>query len=140
MVFVNLASFDAAKGGNYDKQIPVHGDLSTGIEEAEAVLGVAENGGLPWPVKPSGHPGSEAIDANGQEWDVKSWRSGGRPPFDLNKALLKVKTEIAVKENVIVDIRQLSDKDAWDLYQAIKNAGLEDKVRWWPSQPSTPAP
>lgn len=134
--YIRLAAYDAAKG-DPNKNIPVKGDLSTGLEEADALLGVAESNPdrLPWPVRVSDHPGSEAIDANGQEWDVKSPRSGMRPPFDLAKTIRDIAIELHGKTNVVINDSHMSDSDIQALAEAIRQKGWENNVLWWPKQP-----
>lgn len=106
------------------------------MEEAETLLGTAEAGDLPWPLTPSTDPTYEATDTSGQKWDVKAFRSGMKPPFNVNTALDAIKGEISVGENIIVNNAKLSASDATDLYRAIQGAGLSDHVKWWPTTPS----
>jgi len=139
LLFIAVASYDAAKNGKYStdpqQRVPVKGSLATGIEEAEAVLGALESGQLTWPVRPSGHPGSEVVDSKGQEWDVKAWRSP--LPSDITKLLEKVRLrDIAPGEKIILDDRWLSDDDIKRLYQEIQKKGLGNKFIWWPKQPT----
>ncbi|MBV9691261.1 MAG: hypothetical protein JO202_16295 [Ktedonobacteraceae bacterium] len=135
LAFIAVAAYDGAKGGNYDKRIPISGSLAGGIEEAEAVMGTLENGDLPWPVKPDPSGDAEIIDANGQAWDVKAFRSRN---FDLTKAARKIQIELHSKENVILDTRWLSKEDAWKLYQEVIRRQWGDHVRWWPATPTPP--
>jgi hypothetical protein len=136
IAFVALSSYDPAHKGNYPARTPViDKDLSKRIEEAETLLGAAEAGDLPWPLAPSTDAAYEAIDANGQKWDVKAWRSGLRPPFDANTALNTIKKEVNKGENILINDQYISTADRLALDRAIKSAGLEGNVVWWPDQP-----
>jgi len=135
LVFISLAAYDGAHGGDYAKRIPITGSLAGGIEESQSILGVLENGDIPWPVTPDPSGDAEIIDANGQAWDVKAFRSQN---FNLEKAALKLQIEFHSKENVILDTRWLSKEDAWKLYQKIASKGWSKNVRWWPTTPTAP--
>lgn len=135
-VFIVLSSYDPAHGGNYATRIPIADrNLSKRVEEAETLLGAAEEGKIPWPLTPSTDHRYEATDGNGQKWDVKAWRSGMRPPFNANDALDAIKKEVSQGENVLINDKSLSSIDQRNLNQTIKNAGLEGNVLWWPDQP-----
>jgi hypothetical protein len=136
LVFTALSAYDPAHKGNYPTRTPVADqDLSKRMEEAETLLGAAEAGDLPWPLTPSTDPRYEATDANNQKWDVKAWRSGMKPRFNVNKALTTIQDEVGKGENVLINDTYMSVKDRDDLNQAIKAAGLESHVIWWPVSP-----
>ncbi len=133
-MFVALSSYDPAHGGNYATRTPVADrNLSKRVEEAGTLLGALEEGKIPWPLTPSTDSRYEASDGNGQKWDVKAWRSGMRPPFNVNDALDTIKKEASQGENVLINDTFLSGADHQSLNQAIKDAGLEGNVLWWPS-------
>lgn len=136
MMFISLSAYDPAHGGNYDTRTPVVDiNLAKRMEEAETLLGATEAGDLSWPLTPSTDPAYEATDATGQKWDVKAFRSGVQPPFDVNTALTKIQVEVGNGESIIVNDANLSPSDVADLSRAIANAGLGDHVKWWPQPP-----
>jgi hypothetical protein len=143
--FIALAVYDPAHGGNYSTRKPaVLPDFDLGTTEAEAELGAMEEGLAPWPFTPSLDPRYEGIDANGQAWDVKSFRSidTNGTPFSTKAALKKIQKDVDNNEKVILDDRQLTQKEIDALLETLKKAKLDKEVVWWPTTPTelTPSP
>lgn len=114
---------------------PAHGGRVTSGSRAEAEVGLGlEERGAVQGLRRSTHPGEEFVDALGQRWDVKAFRSRG---FDVTSALRKIRLEmVAGKENVMLDTRHLDPGDLQRLREAVEAAtargDLPLKVLWWP--------
>lgn len=114
---------------------PAHGGRITPGSRAEAEVGLGlEERGAVHGLRRSPHPGEEFRDAANQAWDVKAFRSRG---FDVASAVRKIRMEmLAGKENVMLDLRQLTSADQSALRQAVEQATargeLPLRVLWWP--------
>ncbi|MBK9071570.1 MAG: hypothetical protein IPL79_11280 [Myxococcales bacterium] len=115
------------------------------FEEADAVLAAESQGLIAAPVTRSAHPGADFIDASGQRWDVKAFRSlqflpeqlraAGRPPghngaFTLARALEMIAKEIRIGQKIIIDTRFLSVPDLASLRDAISSGPQRGDVIW----------
>lgn len=118
-----LAS-DPARGGQI---------TATGLREAEVGLEMEEAGALRGPVQRSPHAGTDLVDGNGMQWDVKSYRSAqtGRGRFVAEDALRKLRLEVAGKDGVIIDTKLMSAEDVHSLRALVERAGLGERVKWW---------
>jgi len=84
--------------------------------------------------------GAEFIDeATGIKWDVKSFESyphGHTSPkkgaFTVDRAMTKIQTEFNNGHNVVIDTRNLVEEHVGQLKEAIKEAGVSDKIIWYP--------
>jgi len=98
------------------------------------------------------------VDGEGGDWDVKAPRSRqaiidqirrgaaerGRPEpnidpnrpirgeFNVNDTMTEIRGELAANENVIIDTRNMNAADIASLRQAITDAGLSGRVRFYP--------
>ena len=92
-----------------------------------------EAGALRGPVQRSPHAGTDLVDGNGMEWDVKSYRSAqtGRGRFVAEDALRKLRLEVAGKDGVIIDTKLMSAEDVQSLRALVERAGLGERVKWW---------
>jgi hypothetical protein len=117
---------------------PAHGGKITpgSREEAEAALGLEERGQLSGPVTRSADPSADFVDGAGRPWDVKAFRSsvpGRRGAFDLTKTVTKIRQELRLGENVILDTRNLTSAHTSALKQAVQQlAESGGKVLFWP--------
>jgi|GEM_PF-809911 len=120
-----LAS-DPARGGVINGKAEQERKIGLGAEEAGLIAG-------PIVRDPTG--AAEFIDADGQAWDVKGFRSdfpasaGG---FDIDKDISKVERELAAGHNVIIDTENLSEADLEALRNEIERRGISDRVVYWP--------
>lgn len=120
-----LAS-DPARGGVINGKTEQERKIGLGAEEAGLIAG-------PIVRDPTG--AAEFIDADGQAWDVKGFRSdfpasaGG---FDIDKDISKVERELAAGHNVIIDTENLSEADLEALRNEIERLGILDRVGYWP--------
>ena len=92
----------------------------------EAIVGIAaeEQGLLLGPLRRDPTPAAEFIDKFGQAWDVKaavSRNPRGTHIFNAEVLIKKMKQEISVGENIILDLRKLENNDLLQLYTAIQN-------------------
>ncbi len=138
------SSGDGAGSGSRQQRLdelakdPAHGGkITPGTrEEAEAALGLEEQGALRGPVRRSTNPGEDFVDGAGQSWDVKAFRSqvpGRRGAFNLADAVTKIRQELRLGENVILDTRNMTSGDAGVLKQAIEElAEAGGRVLFWP--------
>jgi hypothetical protein len=116
---------------------PAHGGKITpgSREEAEAALGLEERGELSG-VTRSADPSADFVDGAGRLWDVKAFRSevpGRRGAFKLTDAVAKIRQELRLGENVILDTRRLTGGDASALKQAVEQLGeAGGRVLFWP--------
>ena len=92
-------------------------------------------GVLPGPIRHDPTGAAEFIDGNGQDWDVKSFRSdfpANRGGFDLETDMGKVEKELRSQHNVIVDTGRMTETDVEALRAEVARRGLNDKVVFWP--------
>ena len=99
------------------------------------------------------------VRTNNVEWDVKAPRSReaiiehikaaarargkpeptldpGRPQkgeFTVTDTMKEIRGEIAARENVIIDTRHMNGADTAALRKAVTDAGVSDKVKFYPS-------
>ncbi len=68
-----------------------------------------------------GPKGSDAVDGNGQTWDVKSFdsRFPGKGMFTLSGSLDSIQKELNSGSNVLVETRWMSLEDVQALQQAV---------------------
>lgn len=117
---------DPARGGIINEKTKQERKIGLGAEGAGLVAG-------PIVRYPTG--AAEFIDADGQAWDVKGFRSdfpasaGG---FDVEKDVAKVERELAAGHNVIIDTENLSEADLEALRNEIERRGISDRVVYWP--------
>lgn len=117
---------DPAHGGAIDDDGRAEAEVGVALEESGAVRGLVRS--------PS--PGAEFIDADGQAWDVKGFRSTVPPrakgAFTVEKAMDSIREEITARENVMVDTRNMTPEHVQQLQEAVRAEGYEDKVLYWP--------
>jgi hypothetical protein len=108
------------------------------IQEAEVGLSLEESGHIKGPITRDPRPdGGEFIDADGNTWDVKAFDSRWPPKkggFKLDRDIAKVESEIIKGENVIIDTSYLSQDHIKQLRAALKEKGIDHKVKWWPPE------
>jgi hypothetical protein len=137
--FIALAAYDSAHGGNYATRKPsVEKKLGKGMEEAVAELGATEMGKVLWPLIPSTNPNYEAIDPNGQTWDVKSPRSAtpNGTLFNAYAVAKGMQKDFGNGEKIILDDRNITPKEIQELYKQLKASGESGRVIWWPTDPT----
>ncbi|WP_390911318.1 hypothetical protein [Pseudosulfitobacter sp. SM2401] len=106
-----------------------------GKREREIGLGAEEFGLVPGPIVRDPTGAAEFIDANGEAWDVKGFRSdfpassGG---FEIGKAMDNVEKELNAGHNVIIDTGRLSVDDLSALRAEIERRGFSDRVVYRP--------
>jgi hypothetical protein len=104
---------------------PAHGGRTTDKTVREREVGLGSD--------PSG--AAEFIDANGQAWDVKGFRSDFSPTqggFDLVRDMEKVERELAAGHNVIIDTQNMSESDIDAMKDEVDLRGLRERVVFWP--------
>jgi len=117
---------------------PAHGGRISDASRAEAEvgLGLEEAGQVPGPITRSTNPGEEFVDASGQAWDVKAFRSevpGSRGGFTVDSAMTSIRREVQVGENVMVDTRNMTPAHVTQLREAIAaDPSLAGKVLFYP--------
>jgi hypothetical protein len=102
-------------------------------QEAHVILALEEAGQLVGPVTRRAERGrGDCTDANGQDWDVKSYRDNVRHPrFDVAVCLDDIRWEVLCGEKVIMDLERVTDPaNRGALRQAVDDAGLAEHVRW----------
>lgn len=109
---------DADKGGKVTKGSWDEAEVGLGLEKKGQVSGLQR-----------GPRGTEFIDRARQTWDVKAFRSFN---FKLDDAMRSIRSEIASKNNVMLDTRNLTAEQFGRLDDAIRAAGLDKRVLWWP--------
>lgn len=116
-----------------DELAPDPASGTTNVPEAEVGVGLEVDGKVRG-LRRDASGAAEFIDANGQAWDVKAFRSDvtGRGAFELGEAMKKIKSEIALGENIMLDTRHLSADHIDALRTAIAQEGLVDNVLLWP--------
>jgi hypothetical protein len=137
--FIVLAAYDSAHGGNYAIRKPsVERQLNKGMEEAVVALGAMEMGKVPWPLMPSTNPHYEAVDPNGQTWDVKSPLSvtPNGTLFNIDEVVKGMQKDFGKGEKVILDDRNITLKEIQKLYRRLKANGEDGRVIWWPTDPT----
>lgn len=115
---------------------PAHRKM-TPNSKREGVIGATleAQGRLPGPIKRERTGKSEFVDARGVMWDVKGFNSnfpqkqGG---FKLDRAVAKLRGELAGGENVILDRQNLNKTDQRALKREIKRNGWEKRIIWFP--------
>jgi uncharacterized membrane protein YgcG len=117
---------DPAHGGRIDPRSRAEAEVGQGLEESGRVAGLRRD--------PTG--AGEFIDSQGRTWDVKAFRSnvpaGARGGFTVDSAMSSIRREIMVGENVMVDTRHLSTEHVQELQEAVRSAGLDEQVLFWP--------
>ena len=117
---------DAAHGGKVSRKSIAEAEVGLGLEDAAAVKGLRRD--------PS--QAAEFIDDSGQAWDVKGFHSqvppGAKGAFTLEDAMKSIKRELALGENVMVDTRNMTAKHVDELREAVRAAGEERRVLFWP--------
>ena len=106
-----------------------------GKREREIGLGAEEAGLVPGPIIRDPTGAAEFIDANGQAWDVKGFRSGfpeNVGGFDLATDIAKIEGELQSGHNVIVDTGFLTEADLQSLREEVDRRGISDRVVYWP--------
>jgi hypothetical protein len=119
---------------------PAHvGAIEEGnLAEAEVGLGLEESGAVPGPIRRSPREGEEFIDASGQAWDVKAFRSQvpnarNRGAFTVESAMDSIRREVRNQENVMLDTRHLTAEHVAQLREAIDaDPSLGGKVLFYP--------
>ena len=116
---------------------PAHGGKvsNKSIREREVGLGAEFSGLVPGPIRRDPSGAAEFIDADGQAWDVKGFRSdmpatsGG---FDLTRDIGKVERELAAGHNVIIDTASLNQADVEAVESELILRGIRHRVVFWP--------
>jgi len=93
------------------------------IDEALAGVVAESQGILQGPLVRDSTGAGEFIDLLGQVWDVKmgiSRAPNGRPIFQLDHFVGKIKRELLIGENIILDLRCLEVADLQKLIQKLK--------------------
>ena len=139
--FVALSAYNSAYGGNYPIRRPMQNrpNLSDEMDEAEAQLGVMEEGKVSWPLTPSTDSAYESTDPYRKSWDVKRYRSidsDGKVYDPVDTVDKLEQKDFANGEKVIFDDSLLTPKEINDTYEEFKRRGLDRNVVWWPTQPS----
>ncbi|RRN68500.1 hypothetical protein EI200_19415 [Peribacillus simplex] len=122
---------------------PSHGGKirDQGVKEREIGLELEKQGKLGRIIRdPQADGGAEFIDTtNGVKWDVKSFQSypnGHTSPkkgaFTVNNGMKGINKELDKNYNVIVDTRKLIPEHIDQLKEAIKEAGIADRIIWYP--------
>ena len=114
---------DPAKGGEI---------TSGSIAEREVGLGLEERGEVPGPIRRDPTGGAEFVDANGQDWDVKAYRSEFPNGFRPEKIEESLKISKLTNERIMFDTRNLSASDLETLRGIIDEVGYTEGVRFWP--------
>ena len=116
-------SRDGAKGGKIDTK---------SIREAEVGIRAEQDGLLDGPLRTDPSGNAEFIDANGDLWDIKAFRSttpDGRPIFDLERTLNAIQGEFLVGENILLDIADLNFDDFSALVDAIDDYNFDPELK-----------
>ncbi len=113
---------------------PAHQRItSNSAREAKIGLYLEQQGLLPGPITREASGASEFIDATGQSWDVKAFRShdpnGERIP--LAHMISKIDEEIASGENLILDISLLDEADRVSIVSHLKQIHAKDRALWY---------
>ena len=112
-----------------------------GIKERQIGLELEERGELGYIIRDvQENGGAEFIDTTtGIKWDVKSFESypnGHTEPrkgaFTVSNAMKKINAEINKNHNVIIDVRKLVAEHVDLLKKAIDEAGISDRIIWYP--------
>ena len=110
-------------------------DIEQGIAEREAGLGVEQRGDVQ-SIRRDPTGVAEFIDATGQKWDVKAFRSTspttGQNVFNLNRALSNIRKEISRGNNIILDTRHLNPVHLAELLNEVERLGWLERVIVWP--------
>ena len=114
---------------------PAQGGAVTAKTLREAEVGVAleEAGRLPRPITRDPSGGAEFLDGANQPWDVKRFNSsyptkqGG---YTLESSLKKIKKELDIGENVIIDTIDLKPEHVTELRAAVSANGWDARVIW----------
>jgi hypothetical protein len=89
------------------------------VREAEVALGLEKMGAVTPPVQ-RGSPGADFKDGNGQDWDVKGFRTRpGKGGYSRDAARASIQREIAAGEYVALDTAELSQADRDDLKELV---------------------
>jgi hypothetical protein len=115
---------------------PAHRKM-TRNSKREAVIGATleAQGRLPGPIKRERTGKSEFVDARGVKWDVKGFNSNfpqNKGGFKLERAVSKLRGELAGGENVILDRQNLKKSHQRALKREIKRNGWESRIIWFP--------
>lgn len=117
-----------------------------GLKEREIGLALEERGDLGKIVRDAQiDKGAEFIDeTTGIKWDVKSFESypsgdNGVPitspkkgAFTIQRGIKKIQREFKNGNNVIIDTRKLVPEHIEQLKKAIDEAGIADRIIWYP--------
>ncbi|WP_432665101.1 contractile injection system protein, VgrG/Pvc8 family [Wukongibacter baidiensis] len=117
-----------------------------GIKEREVGLALEERGDLGRIIRDTQiDKGAEFIDeTTGIKWDVKSFESypmgrNGKPitsprkgAFTIQRGIKKIQKEFKSGNNVIIDTRKLVPEHIEQLKKAIDEAGIADRIIWYP--------
>lgn len=95
-------------------------------------MGLENKGEVPGPITRDPTGGSEFIDANGVEWDVKSYRSDYPNGFVPDLVESQLNMSCLLKENIMIDTRGLSSSDLNSLLKIVDRNGLGDIMKYWP--------
>jgi hypothetical protein len=129
---------------NFDRYVgelandPAHagvGATAKSKREAGVGLGLENRGDVPGPIRRDPTGNAEFIDANGTAWDVKGFNSSYPPKkggFEVNKSMESIRKSLDGGENVMLDTDLMSPAHVAELKKAVTDAGLQDKVRWYP--------
>ncbi|ETT44824.1 WXG100 family type VII secretion target [Paenibacillus sp. FSL H7-689] len=136
-------------GGRTQKELdvlagdPSHGGKirDQGLKEREIGLDLEQQGKLGKIMRdPEENKGAEFIDVTtGQKWDVKSFESyphGHTSPrkgaFTVVKSMDKINEEFDRGHNVVIDTRELVPEHIKQLKEAVKDAGVTERIIWYP--------
>lgn len=113
---------------------PATGNRITPATQAErdVGLGLEERGAVPGPIRRDTSGNAEFIDADGVEWDVKSYRSDYPNGFVPERVERQLTLARDLGENIMLDTRSLSPDDLSTLREIVARNGFEDVVLYYP--------
>ena len=109
---------------------PAHGGRITrnGPQERDAAITAWKSGQIKGPPTRSPNPEADFRDADGKEWDVKSFNSQYRNGFSLPGSADDIDTELKKGEHVIVNTENMSAADVAALKAEDARRGWSNKV------------
>lgn len=113
---------------------PSHRGKIMMLNMQEAFVGIVceQRGLLTGPLKRDGIGGAEFIDKLGQKWDVKraiSLSSHGQQIFNPKVLLSKIKRDLLLGENIILDMIKLENKDFQVLFKEVLQKLSESELK-----------
>ncbi|MDI7278217.1 MAG: hypothetical protein QME94_19745, partial [Anaerolineae bacterium] len=102
-------------------------------EERTTILRLEARGQVPGPVVRDPSGAADYIDAKGQLWDIKTFRSGfplTKGGYTLEDSMSKIMKSLNRGENVALNLDYMSPDDVLELTGEIIRRGLSGRVRW----------